>query len=258
MKPQVWLTLARGVVLESIRRKDLWVVLILGFLIVLSAGTLGFFGLDGLDAFAKDLGLTVLGMFSTILAILGSSRLLPEELKNRTLYPLLSRPISRFDLLFGKLLGSYAVTAISFTLLAAVTCVALAIFRVHFEPIMLQYFFCKLLGLWLVCTLGLFLSAVMTPSAAATLCFILTFGSTMIVRALVLAVQSGTGGNPALLKVINAIIPQFGLFDLSGRAANSNWGTVPAWVVLALVVYFITYSTGLFTFTWLKFRKQAI
>ena len=80
----------------------------------------------------------------------------------------------------------------------------------------------------------------------------------MIVRSFVLDVQSGTGGNPALLKVINAIIPQFGLFDLSGRAANSNWGTVPAWVVLALVVYFITYSTGLFTFTWLKFRKQAI
>ena len=38
--------LARSVVLESIRRKDLWVVAILGFLIILASSALGFFGFD--------------------------------------------------------------------------------------------------------------------------------------------------------------------------------------------------------------------
>jgi uncharacterized membrane protein len=79
--------LARSVVLESIRRKDLWVVAILGFLIILASSALGFFGFDGLQVFAKDLAVTVLGLFSTIIAILTSCRLIPDEIKNRTLYP---------------------------------------------------------------------------------------------------------------------------------------------------------------------------
>ena len=52
MNPRAWVTLARGVLLESVRRKDLWVVAILGFLIMASAGALGFFGMRGLETFA--------------------------------------------------------------------------------------------------------------------------------------------------------------------------------------------------------------
>ena len=70
MKTRVWWSLAKGVVLESLRRKDLWVIAILGFLIIAAAGALGFFGISGLETFAKDLSVTVLGMFSTMVAIL--------------------------------------------------------------------------------------------------------------------------------------------------------------------------------------------
>ena len=139
--------LARSVVLESIRRKDLWVVAILGFLIILASSALGFFGFDGLQVFAKDLAVTVLGLFSTIIAILTSCRLIPDEIKNRTLYPLLARPITRLDLLVGKLIGAVVVTWISFLVLSALTAVALMVFQVKFETIMLQYMILKMIGL---------------------------------------------------------------------------------------------------------------
>lgn len=48
-KLSIYLALSRGVLLESVRRKDLWVVAILGGLIICAAGTLGFFGLQGLQ-----------------------------------------------------------------------------------------------------------------------------------------------------------------------------------------------------------------
>ena len=104
-RTRLWLSLARAVILESLRRKDLYVVGILGFLLMVSAGTLGFFGLQGLETFAKDLATTVLGLFSTIVAVLTGSRLMPDEIRNRTLYPLLARPMSRFDLIMGKFLA---------------------------------------------------------------------------------------------------------------------------------------------------------
>lgn len=254
----VYKALARGVVLESIRRKDLWVVAILGFLILMGASALGVFGVQGLQVFVKDLAVTVLGAFSTIVAILTSTRMLPEEIKQRTLYPLLSRPISRLDLLIGKLLGAVFVTWIAFAILASLTAVALFGFGVSFETIMLQYILAKLMGLALVCAFGLTLSIYMTPAAAATTGFIFTFGSTIIVRGLTSGYEQAGPGTQFLFKSLNALLPQFTLFDLGGRAANVGWAPVPLWVMGFLFGYLLLYCSGLMSIAWARFQRKAI
>jgi ABC-type transport system involved in multi-copper enzyme maturation permease subunit len=254
----MWWILARGVLLESIRRKDLWVVAILGFLIISAAGTLGFFGIDGLESFAKDLAFSVLGLFSTIVAVLTASRMLPEEIKQRTLYPLLARPMSRFDLLAGKLLGAILVTWVAFGILASLTALALAMFHIQFEWIMVQYVVAKMLGLAIVCSVSLALSAFMTPTAAATMSFVLAFGSTMIVRALVLAYQSSSPTMQYLFKIVDWSLPQYHLFDLSARASNTGWSVVPLNVMFILGGYAVVYSIAMLLLSWTKFRKQAV
>ena len=258
MTPRALKALARSVVLESLRRKDLWVVAILGFLIILSAGSLGFFGLSGLEVFAKDLAVTVLGLFGSTIAILTSCRVLPDEVRNRTLYPLLARPITRLGLIIGKLLGAIVVSWIAFGLLAALTAVALAIFRVPFEPILLQYLLAKMMGLVVVCAIGVALSALMTPSASATVSFILVFGSSMIVRALVMGAISVGPAGKALFKLLAAVLPQLNLFDLGGRATYFDWSPVPLWVFGALAGYMILYSGSMVLLAWARFRRQAI
>lgn len=257
MKFVVWRSLARAAVLESIRRKDLWVVAILGFLIIASAGTLGLFGFGGLESFAKDLAVTVLGIFSTIVAVLTSCRMLPEEIRNRTLYPLLARPISRFDLVFGKFLGAVAVTWIGFLMLGAMSALALSMFHVRFEIVMLQYVVLKMLGLAVLCAVGIAFSAFMTPSAAATLAFIFAFGSGVMIRALVMAGQASPQLQPVLLS-LNALLPQFGLFDVGSRVANEGWPPVGLWVVGVLLGYAVLYSGAMLALAWLRFRRQAI
>lgn len=254
----VYKALARGVVLESLRRKDLWVVAILGFLILMGASALGFFGVEGLQVFVKDLAVTVLGAFSTVVAILNSTRIMPEEIKQRTLYPLLSRPISRWDLLVGKLIGAIAVTWIAFAILSALTTVALYGFGATFELIMVQYLLAKMMGLALVCAFGLTLSIYMTPAAAATIGFIFSFGSAMIVNAMTSGYEHAGPIAQFSFKFINAMLPQFNLFDLGGRAANVGWGPVPMWVMGFLLGYWVLYSSGMMALAWARFQKKAI
>lgn len=257
MKFRVWFSLARGVVLESVRRKDMWVVAILGMIIMCASGALGFFGFEGLEAFAKDLAVTVLGLFSTILAVITACRQVPDELRNRTLYPLLARPISRFDLLAGKLLGAIAVSWIAFLLLVALTGVALAVFGVQFEAIVLQYIVGKMLGLAVLCSVTLTLSIWMTPQAAATLSFVLAFGSSMIVRALVLAAASSPTLVP-VFKFVNWIVPQYGLFDLGSRVANTGWSLVPLWAMAALAGYALVYGGAMLSLGYARFRSRPL
>lgn len=257
-KINIWKALARGVLLDAVRRKDLWVVAILGFLIMACAGMLGFFGLNGLEIFAKDLAVTVLGVFSTIVAILISSRGIPEELKNRTLYPLLARPITRFDLLFGKFIGATVATWISFLVLAVLTGAALMVFKVHFEPIALQYLLLKMMGLAMLCAVSQTLSCYMTPQAAATMSFILALGGSMLSRAFVMGYASAAAPLQIGFKFLNALLPQYSLFDIGSRVSNQHWSPVPLWVVGALAAYMVIYSGGMLTLGWMKFRKQAI
>lgn len=258
MNVRAWKSLARGVLLESLRRKDLWVIAILGFLIVGASGALGFFGIEGLETFAKDLSVTVLGAFSTIVAVITSTRLLPEEIRQKTLYPLLARPISRLDLLIGKFIGATLVTWIAFLLLALLTGLALAMFHVPYEAVMGQYLLLKMLGLAVVCAVGLMLSAFMTPQAAATMGFVLAFGSSMFVRAFTIAYGTAGPGMQWVFKFLNAIIPQFSLFDLGGRVANQGWGPAPLWVVGALIAYATVYSAAMLMLAWGRFRSRAL
>jgi ABC-type transport system involved in multi-copper enzyme maturation permease subunit len=258
VKIRVWTSLARGVILESVRRKDLWVVAILGFLILISSSALGFFGMNGLQAFVKDLAGTVLGVFSAIIGILTSARMLPEEFKNRTLYPLLARPISRFDLIMGKWLGAVCVTVLSFLILCSLTALALLLFHVQFEAIMAQYVVGKILGLAVLCAVTLALSLYMTPSAAATISFVLAFGTSVISRGFAMAYDASGAGMRGVFEGINAILPHYSLFDFGSRAANLNWGPVPTWVIGALAIYAIIYSAAMLLISWLKFRTRPL
>jgi ABC-type transport system involved in multi-copper enzyme maturation permease subunit len=258
MRIRVWKALAKGVLLESLRRKDLWVVAILGFLILMAAGALGFFGTEGLEVFVKDLAGTVLGLFSTVVAVMTASRLLPEEIQRKTLYPLLARPISRMDLLIGKLAGAIAVTWSAFFILAILTGFALATFGVAFEGIMLQYMLAKMLGLAVLCAVTLTLSTYMTPGGAATMSLVLAFGSSMIIRGLVLAYEGTSPAVQWVFKAVNWMLPQYGLFDFSSRASNIGWPLVPMWVLVALFIYAAIYSSAMVGMSWAKFRKQAL
>lgn len=257
MKPASWRPLARGVVLESLRRKDLWVVAILALVILFAASALGIFGAQGLQVFVKDLAAAVLGLFSTLLAVMVSTRLLPEEIKNRTLYPLLARPIGRFDLLMGKFLGAVLVSWLGFLILCAATCVALLFFRADFEPIMFQYVLGKMMGIAVVCAIGVAFSTFMTPAASATVTALLALGSMALSRALYLA-GAGQPSLQWLFEILNGAVPQLHLFDLGGRAVYSGWSPVPFWVMAALFVYAGVYSAAMLGLAWLKFRKQAI
>jgi ABC-type transport system involved in multi-copper enzyme maturation permease subunit len=231
-------------------------VAILGFLILIGAGALGIFGVEGLGIFIKDLAAGVLSAASTIVAVMISSRIIPEEIRQRTLYPLLSRPVSRLDLLIGKLLGAIVVSWFSFLLLAALTGVALLSFHIPFELVMVEYLAVKLLGIAVVCALGLCLSTFMTPAAASTLALVLSFGSSMISRALFMA-GSGQPSMQWLYKVVNGALPQVHLFDL-GALATYGWPPLGSGTLMALFAYGVLYSAALLAVAWLKFRKQAI
>jgi len=73
----------------------------------------------------KDLGLGAMSIFTSLLAILATARLLPQDIEERTAYTVLAKPVSRFEYLAGKLLGVFLLLAVSIVAMAAMFFVVL-------------------------------------------------------------------------------------------------------------------------------------
>lgn len=98
------IAVARAALLDMIRRKDLavaglFLLALLGFLAAARA-----VGIENpaTGTFLLNMALDLVSMVAQILTLVLAARQFPEEMENRTLYPLLARPVRRADVLAGK------------------------------------------------------------------------------------------------------------------------------------------------------------
>jgi len=112
--------IGRATLLEAIRRKDIYVMLILSGIIIVVTGIFNAFGVPELQKFMIDVSLTIINIFTIIIAVLVSARQLPYELEHRTLYPMLAKPVGRFQFLMGKFTGIMGMSTMALLIFFAV------------------------------------------------------------------------------------------------------------------------------------------
>lgn len=70
----------------------------------------------------KDVALGTMSIFSSLLAIVATARLLPQDIEERTVFSVLARPVPRFEYILGKLSGVLLLLALCTALMAALFC----------------------------------------------------------------------------------------------------------------------------------------
>lgn len=75
----------------------------------------------------KDIALGAMSIFTSLLAVLATARLLPQDIEDRTAYTILAKPVSRFEYLAGKLLGVLFLLALSLLAMSALFLVVLTL-----------------------------------------------------------------------------------------------------------------------------------
>lgn len=116
---RVMALVGRGVFIELLRRKDLYVLVILMGLFMVGMVAVAIVGIEhpSTATFLLNLGLTLAYFAAHILTLLLSVRQLPVEIENRTIYPMLARPIERHWLLLGKWAACTACGVVTFLVL---------------------------------------------------------------------------------------------------------------------------------------------
>jgi hypothetical protein len=75
----------------------------------------------------KDIALGAMSIFTSLLAVVATARLLPQDIDDRTIYTILAKPVPRIEYLLGKLLGVLLLLAISVIAMSALFFLVLAI-----------------------------------------------------------------------------------------------------------------------------------
>lgn len=253
----VWGALAQASVLESVRRKDLYVAMILSVLMIAGAALVGRFGVSGLEIFLKSVTLTVINLLSTILTVVFAARQMPEEISRRTIYPLLARPISRTDLLLGKFFGAAIQAALGLAIFSLIGWGALTLYGLHPGVIFWQYLLLRLFALMLLCALTVTLSVFMTPQATVTITLLAAVGSQAFSQSVLLLDKTSGGIGQLVLRGVYFLLPELNLFDLSAKVSH-GWQPISLWAVGALFGYALLHSAVSLIVASLRFRRVAL
>ena len=114
------LAIARNGFLESIRQPVFIVLVVVGILALVLNVNLAAFTLEDDNKLLIDLGLSTLFLTGLLLAAFTATSVLANEIDNKTVLTVVSKPVSRPAFVIGKYLGVAAALAVGYWVLAAV------------------------------------------------------------------------------------------------------------------------------------------
>jgi len=103
-----------GIVIKELyRRKDFYVLFVLTALITLLLGSVSFFNDSKIVRYLKEICLLLIWISSLVIAIGTAARQIPAERENRTIFPLLAKPVTRGQFVMGKFLGCWLACGVA-------------------------------------------------------------------------------------------------------------------------------------------------
>src|SRR5881296_3551528 len=98
---------------ELTRLRVFYFLLIFALLLIGSSIFMAQFSFQQEFQILKDVSLGAISMFTSLLAIVATARMLPRDIEDRTVYTILAKPVPRFEYVVGKIAGVLLLLAIS-------------------------------------------------------------------------------------------------------------------------------------------------
>ncbi|MCA9429683.1 MAG: ABC transporter permease subunit [Candidatus Omnitrophica bacterium] len=272
----IWL-IAKSVLIEAVRRKEIYVIVLMAVGVILMTGTVKFFGYEGMNKFYRDVSLKIMNITAALTVVVLAARQLPREFEKRTIYPLLAKPVGRSTFLAGKFLGVVLAGAFCYALFVILFLGGMKFLGATLNwGLFTQTVFLQMLALCVVAAMAFMLSLLFNVDAAITVT-VLVFALGGALSAAIDYIYDSmrtvipftapwidghwyaTSLGDVFMRFLNLAVPQLTLFDLSGKLIHENvWGPVPTWVILQLTLYAGVYLLLFLGVSQILFSRRAL
>jgi Cu-processing system permease protein len=241
---------------EMLRRKEIYVLLILLAALLLGLVSLNIFGLGSVVGFVNDIGLLTAWILGWILAITCASRQLPQEERRGTILTLLAKPILRGELIVGKWLGAWSVVSASVLCFYVMTWVITVCYGGTFDLLPLtQAYLLHTLALAVIVAMTIALSTRLNQDAAATISYVASATMFLLVPRIPELMAYAQGWRQTGLLIVYGMLPHFELFDMRQRVIH-QFGTMPWSLFFVIIIYGSIVTAALLLIAWLGFRTK--
>lgn len=249
-----------GVVFRELyRRKDFYVLFILTVLITLGGLLINFFHDEQVVRFIKEICLLLIWISALVIAVTTAARQIPAERESRTIFPLLAKPIARWQVLVGKFVGCWLASGVALFIFYVFFALVSAS-REHTLPLAAYsqalWLHWQMLGIVIAMTM-LGSVGLSTPAANMTMVFVITLGILSMGGFLHLVAQRMTEPSATIVTVIYFIIPHLELYNMSELIIH-DWPIAPWLDVLGATAYALAYMAFFLVAACLVFRRKAL
>ncbi|MFT3842507.1 MAG: ABC transporter permease subunit [Myxococcaceae bacterium] len=206
------------------------------------------------DRVLTDFGLSMMTFIEVGLAVFLSCGLLPKEIERRTLFLIVSRPISRGQFLVARLAGNMITLLVLVGIMTALMTAELVLFRAHLS----QATFAAVIGLSIellvLSAAGFFFSSFSGQVVAATCTLALYFSGHLSIELWRLAEKADSNTARHAIKALYYLLPNLEKLNFRPFAAYAQ--PVPAEMLINGALYGLAYSAVLVVAAILIFDRR--
>ena len=239
---------------ESARSKVFYLLIFFGILFALSSKLISFLTIGDAMKVLKDTGLAAINFFCVLIAIFTGINLVYKEIEKKTIYNILSKPVTRDEFIIGKFLGLGLTMLTALGAMAGIFFLFVALSGGGLDLGIALYFLMLLLELLVIVAISLLFSSFTTP----ILSFIFTVSLYLIGHVMwtfnefksYLKIPAWK----AFTQVIYYLLPNLDKFNIKNEVVLGT--ALDPWTLLFSVLYALAYILALLALAMLIFRKR--
>lgn len=231
----IW-TIAKMSLLEN-SRKQVFHVLCLLMLAVIASSTLLSIFTEGVQIkILKDLCMTCILFGGAAMAIALGSSGIPNDVESRTIHPLIARPITRAQYVFGKFLGTFITVSIGVAAMAVAFSILILMYQHSLDAYLGLAVLFTLFEVAIIAAIATTISTFATPAVTTVLTFLAYIGGTIKIGYVGgLIEKSSSGLTKAAYSFIYHALPNLECFNLKTSLIHHD--AVPAAYLGQVAVY---------------------
>ncbi|MBN1881404.1 MAG: ABC transporter permease [Deltaproteobacteria bacterium] len=148
---------------EAIRDRILYSIVFFAVLILIVSTVLDVVTIGQRTKIIKDVGLASISLFGALIAIFVGIGLVYKELDKRTIYTIVSKPVTRLQFLLGKYLGLVFTIFVEVAAMSLIFCLIVFSQNGGVDLLLIEAIVLTFLELMIVCAVAIFFSSFTTP-----------------------------------------------------------------------------------------------
>jgi ABC-type transport system involved in multi-copper enzyme maturation permease subunit len=240
---------------EAIRDKILYNLLFFALAIMVFSVSISNLTLGQRVKIMEDMGLASISIFGLLIAIFVGIQLVSKEIQRRTIYVLLSKPVSRYQFLLGKFAGLLLTIGVNVLVMTAVFAAILKAFAETPPDLpLLSAILLIFMELVLMTAVALFFSTFSTPMLSSMFTLGIYLLGHLSTDLKVYAAASKVAGVPQLAAAVYYLLPNLENFNIKTEVVY-HLPVAPRFYLFALG-YGVAYTAFLLVAAALVFRKR--